>query len=181
VNDSCLLVDIGARTTNLIFMEQGRIFSRSVPIGGVSVTAGVAKEFEESFSLAEARKKDAGFVSLGGAYADPTDPEVARMSKLIRSTMTRLHAEIMRSISHYRSQQQGTSPARLYLCGGTSSMPYMREFFQEKLQVPIEFFNPLRNVAVAPEANAAEIARSANVMGELVGLALRAVLSCPME
>ena len=71
-----------------------------MPIGGVSVTAGVAKEFEESFSGREARKKDAGFVSLGGAYADPTDPEVARMSKLIRSTMTRLHAEIMRSISH---------------------------------------------------------------------------------
>jgi type IV pilus assembly protein PilM len=181
VTDSCLLVDIGARTTNLLFIEQGRIFSRSVPIGGSSVTAGVAKEFEESFSLAEARKKDAGFVSLGGAYADPTDPEVARMSKLIRSTMTRLHAEIMRSISHYRSQQQGTSPARIYLCGGSSSMPYMREFFQEKLQVPIEFFNPLRNVAVAPEANTGAIAKSAHLMGEVVGLALRAVANCPVE
>jgi type IV pilus assembly protein PilM len=181
VTDSCLLVDIGARTTNLLFIEQGRIFSRSVPIGGGSVTAGVAKEFEESFALAEARKKDTGFVSLGGAYAEPTDPEVARMSKLIRSTMTRLHAEIMRSISHYRSQQQGTSPARIYLCGGTSSMPYMREFFQEKLQVPIEFFNPLRNVAVAPEVNGAEIAKSAHLMGEMVGLALRAVATCPVE
>ena len=60
VTDSSLLVDIGARTTNLIFMEQGRIFSRSVPIGGVSVTAGVAKEFEESFSArggAEERRR----------------------------------------------------------------------------------------------------------------------------
>jgi len=33
-------------------------------------------------------------------------------------------------------------------------MPYMREFFQEKLQVPIEFFNPVRNVAIANEADA---------------------------
>jgi type IV pilus assembly protein PilM len=181
VTASSLLVDIGARTTNLIFIEAGRIFSRSVPVGGISVTAGVAKEFNESFALAEARKKEAGFVSLGGAYAEPTDPDVARMSKLVRSTMTRLHAEIMRSISHYRAQQQGTSPARIYLCGGTSSMPYMREFFQEKLQVPIEFFNPLRNVAVAPEANAEEIAKSAHLMGEVVGLALRAVATCPVE
>ncbi len=181
VGDSSLLVDIGARTTNLIFIESGRIFSRSVPIGGSSVTSAVAKEFEESFSLAEARKKDGGFVSLGGAYAEPTDPDVARMSKLIRSTMTRLHAEIMRSISHYRSQQQGTAPARIYLCGGSSSIPYMREFFQEKLQVPIEFFNPLRNVAVAPEVDAGQIAKSAHLMGEVVGLALRTVASCPME
>ncbi|MBV9009271.1 MAG: type IV pilus assembly protein PilM [Verrucomicrobia bacterium] len=181
VTESSLLVDIGARTTNLLFIEQGRIFSRSVPIGGGSVSTALAKEFNESFALAEARKKDAGFVSLGGAYADPNDPEVARMSKLIRGAMTRLHAEIMRSISHYRSQQQGTTPARVYLCGGSSSMPYMREFFQEKLQLPVEFFNPLRNVALAPEANAGEIARSAHLMGELVGLAIRAIATSPIE
>src|SRR5437762_11399220 len=60
-------------------------------------------------------------------------------------------------------------------------MPYMREFFQEKLQVPIEFFNPVRNVAVASEADARQIARSAHLLGELVGLGLRAVASCPME
>jgi type IV pilus assembly protein PilM len=181
VTEPSLLVDIGARTTNLLFMEPGKIFSRSVPIGGSSITAALAKEFNENFAAAEHRKKESGFVSLGGAYADPTDPDVARMSKIIRSTMTRLHAEIMRSISHYRTQQQGKAPARIYLCGGSSGMPYMREFFQEKLQVPIDFFNPVRNVAIANEANAGHIARSAHLLGEVVGLGLRAVASCPME
>jgi hypothetical protein len=57
----------------------------------------------------------------------------------------------------------------------------MREFFQEKLQVPIEFLNPLRNVAVAESASADELARSAHLLGELVGLGLRAVTGCPME
>ena len=181
VADPSLLVDIGARTTNLLFIEPAKIFSRSVPVGGSSVTSALAKEFNESFGGAEMRKRDAGFVSLGGAYADPVDPDVARMSKIIRSTMTRLHAEIMRSISHYRTQQQGKPPARIYLSGGSSGMPYMREFFQEKLQVPIEFFNPVRNVAIANEADARHIARSAHLLGELVGLALRTVASCPME
>src|SRR5216110_3360350 len=128
VTDSSLVVDIGARTTNLLFIEPGKIFSRSVPIGGSSVTAALAKEFNEPFAAAETRKRESGFVSLGGAYADPSDVDVARMSKIIRSTMTRLHAEIMRSISHYRTQQQGKAPARIYLCGGSSGMPYMREF-----------------------------------------------------
>lgn len=181
VNEPSLLVDIGARTTNLLFIEPGKIFSRSVLIGGSSITAAVAKEFNESFATAERRKKESGFVSLGGGYADPADPDIARMSKIIRSTMTRLHAEIMRSISYYRTQQQGKAPARIYLCGGSSGMPYMREFFQEKLQVPIDFFNPVRNVAIANEANARHIAQSAHLLGELVGLALRAVASCPME
>jgi type IV pilus assembly protein PilM len=181
VTDSSLVVDIGARTTNLLFIEPGKIFSRSVPIGGSSVTAALAKEFNEPFAAAETRKRESGFVSLGGAYTDPADVDIARMSKIIRSTMTRLHAEIMRSISHYRSQQQGKVPARIYLCGGSSGMPYMREFFQEKLQVPIEFFNPVRNVAIANEADARQIGRAAHLLGELVGLGLRAVASCPME
>src|SRR5438477_299645 len=130
VTDSSLVVDIGARTTNLLFIEPGKVFSRSVPIGGSSVTAALAKEFNEAFAAAETRKRESGFVSLGGAYADPSDADVARMSKIIRSTMTRLHAEIMRSISHYRTQQQGKAPARIYLCGGSSGMPYMRGFFR---------------------------------------------------
>ena len=60
-------------------------------------------------------------------------------------------------------------------------MPYMREFFHEKLQLPIEFFNPLRNVAVAETVKTAEVANSAHLFGELVGLALRNATTCPME
>src|SRR3954471_23295687 len=162
-----LLVDIGARTTNLLFIEPSKIFSRSVAIGGASVSSAVAKEFGEPFAAAEFRKKRDGLVSLGGAYAEPADPEVARVSKIVRGTMTRLHAEMMRSISHYRAQQQGSAPERLYLCGGSTSTPYMREFFQEKLQVPIEFFNPLRNVAVSEKVDPATVTTSAHLLGEL--------------
>src|SRR3954468_22059830 len=176
-----LLVDIGARTTNLLFIAAGKIFSRSVAIGGASVSSAIAKEFNEPIVAAEYRKKQGGFVSLGGAYAEPADPDVARVSKIVRGTMTRLHAEMMRSISHYRAQQQGNAPERLYLCGGSTSTPYMREFFQEKLQVPVEFFNPLRNVAVSDAVDAAEVARSVHLLGELTGLALRSATTCPME
>ncbi|PYL57953.1 MAG: hypothetical protein DMF30_04415 [Verrucomicrobia bacterium] len=176
-----LLVDIGARTTNLLFIEPGKIFSRGIPIGGNSITAAIAKEFGESLAAAELRKKRDAFVSLGGAYAEPENVDVARVSKIVRGTMTRLHAELMRSISHYRAQQQGNRPDRVFLCGGSASTPYMREFFQEKLQLPIEFFNPLRNVAVADSAPVGMRARSAHLLGELVGLALRTVTACPME
>ena len=181
VNDCALLVDIGARTTNVLFIEPRRIFSRSLPIGGSAITGAVAREFGESFEEAETRKKRDGFVGLGGAYAEPSDHDIARVSKLARSTMTRLHAELMRSVSHYRAQQQGNRPDRIFLCGGTAGLPYMREFFHEKFQLPIEFFNPLRNVAVSEAASASGVAQSAHLLGELVGLALRSVTVCPME
>lgn len=181
VNECSLLVDIGARTTNVLFIEPRKIFSRSLPIGGSAITAAIAKEFGESVEAAETRKKRDGFVGLGGAYAEPSDHDLARVSKLARSTMTRLHAELMRSITHYRAQQQGNRPDRIFLCGGAVGMPYMREFFQEKFQVPIEFFNPLRNVAVSETASASGVSNSAHLLGELVGLALRSVTVCPME
>jgi type IV pilus assembly protein PilM len=176
-----LLIDIGARTTNLIFVEPNKVFSRSIPIGGTTITAAIAKDFNEPFASAEERKRTMGFVSLGGAYAEPSDPDQARVSKMIRNTMTRLHAEIARSISFYRSQQAGAQPTRVFLCGGSMALAYMREFFSEKLQLPIEFLNPLRNVTVASGVDAEHVGRSAHILGELVGLSLRSISDCPME
>ncbi|HEX4629512.1 MAG TPA: type IV pilus assembly protein PilM [Chthoniobacterales bacterium] len=173
-----LLVDIGARITNLLFMEPGRIFSRSLAIGGASVSSAIAKEFDEPFAAAELRKRR---YDLGTGAVDSTDLEIARVSKIVQGTMTRLHAELMRSISHYRGQQKGNLPERVYLCGGTTGTPCLREFFQEKLQLPVEFFNPLRNVAVSPAMHAAELARSSHVLGEVTGLALRSATTCPIE
>ena len=180
--DGCsLIIDIGARTTNLIFIEPHKIFSRSIPNAGSTITQAIARDFNEPFGAAEERKKRDGFVSLGGAYAEPEDPDVARASKMIRNSMTRLHAEIARSISFYRAQQGGAQPQRVYLSGGSVTLPYMREFFHEKFQLPVEFFNPLRNVAVGNSLNLEEIGRNAHRMGELVGLALRGTSDCPME
>ncbi len=181
VREPVLLIDVGARTTSVIFIEPGRIFSRSIPIGGSTITQAIAKEFKEPMMAAEERKKRDAFVSLGGSYAEPDNEEVARVSKMVRNTMTRLHAEISRSISFYRAQQQGSAPVRAYLSGGSASMPYTREFFAEKLKIPVEYFNALRNVTVTPPMKAEVASRRAHLLGELVGLALRSTSACPME
>ena len=183
MGDCSLLLDIGARTTNILFIEPGRFFLRSIPLGGTAITAAIAREFNESFAAAETRKKRDGFVGLGGAYAEPVDADIARVSKIARSTMTRLHAELMRSVTHYRAQQEGNPTARIFLCGGGAGMPYMREFFHEKFQVPIEYFNPLQNVTVSESclSGTQDVARSTHLLGELVGLALRSVTVCPVE
>jgi len=180
-SECVLLIDIGARTTNLVFIEPGKIFSRSIPHGGSSISGALAKDFNEPFGASEERKKTQGFVSLGTTYEEPADPDVARAAKIIRNSMTRLHSEITRSISFYRSQQQGSQPKKIYLSGGGSSMPYMQEFFHEKLHAPIEFLNPLQNVTVGPGVNVSDVSSSAHVLGELVGVALRSATSCPME
>lgn len=177
-----ILLDIGSRTTNLLFCEPGKIFPRRLNIGGSSITAAIAKDFGCIFSEAEKRKVQDGFVSLGGTYAEPDDAEIARISKITRNQMTKLHQEIARSITFYRSEHGGSQPVRVLIAGGTASLPYIREFFQEKFpNMEVDYFNPLRNVTVADTANTEELARATHTLGELVGLALRALGNCPME
>ncbi len=176
-----LLIDIGARTTNLVFVEGKRVFSRSIPVGGSTISAAIAKEFKQEVTVGEKLKIEKGVVGLGGNYAEPDDPTEAKISKIIRNTMTRLHAEIARSISFYRQNQSGSTPVRAFLCGGTVSLPYMVEFFSEKLQIPIEHFNSLRNVTVASEQIASQAEGRAHVLGEVVGCALRFLGNTPIE
>jgi len=176
-----LLMDIGARTTNLLFIENGRVFTRSIPIAGNAITQSIAAEFGRTFQEAEALKRSKGFVALGGAYEEPPDPEQAQASKVIRNVMTRLHAEVARSINFYRTQQGGTTPQRVLLTGGTSILPYTDRFFKEKLQTEVEYFNPFRAVGLGPGISREELAKCAHFFGSVVGLALRRMIECPIE
>ncbi|MFP6871923.1 MAG: type IV pilus assembly protein PilM [Verrucomicrobiales bacterium] len=175
-----LLVDVGARTTNLIYIEGERVFTRSIPVGGAATTSAIANEFNMPFADAEERKKQDGFVSLGGAYAEHEDPGIAAMSKVIRNTMTRLHSEIVRTTSAYR-QAGGSPPDMVYLCGGSAALPYLREFLNEKLGIEVEYFNALKSVAVGSGIDTEVISSDAHNLGELVGLALRETGQCSLD
>ena len=176
-----MLLDIGAKTSNLLFFEKGKVYSRSINIGANSITQDFAAEARLSFGEADKIKIDVGFVSLGGAYEEPDNPHQAQISKIARQVMTRLHIQMNQTIQFYRGQQGGSAPQRLYLAGGASLMPYTAQFFAEKLNMPVEYFNPLRNIQVDPAISVEEIAQVAHMFGEVVGLGLRNLAQCPVE
>ena len=181
VDQPVVLIDIGARTTNLIYVEGNKVFVRSINVGGREITQAIAKEFDISFQEAEQRKIEDGFVALGGGYADHDDPEIAAMSKVIRNASTRLHSELVRTNNFYRSNQGGSAPALAFLCGAGAGLPYLNEFFQEKLKIPVEYFNALRNVKLGKRVDEPTVTHNAHALGELVGLGLRGIGNCPME
>lgn len=181
VDEPALIVDMGARSTNLVFVEGDRFFTRNLLVGGAAVTNAIAKEFGISFAEAERQKRSQGFVALGGAVEDHPDEGVNAMSKVMRNSMTRLHAEIMRTITFYRSQQGGSAPKRVFLAGGGSGAGYIAEFFAEKLKLPVEIYNGLRGVQMDRGVSADAAQMDAPALGELVGLALRGMGSCPCE
>jgi hypothetical protein len=95
--------------------------------------------------------------------------------------MTRLHIQVNQTLQFYRGQQGGSAPQRLFLSGGASVMPYTAQFFAEKINVPVEYFNPFRNVQIDPSVNLEDLARVAHSLGEVVGLGLRNLAHCPVE
>ncbi len=181
LEDCTMLLDIGAKTSNLLFFEKGKVFSRSINLGANSITQDFANESKLKFEVAEKLKIEEGFVSLGGAYEEPENPHQAAISKIARQFMTRLHIQVNQTMQFYRGQQGGSAPQRLFLSGGASIMPYTAQFFAEKLNVPVEYFNPLRNVQIDPAINLEELARVAHSLGEVVGLGLRNLARCPVE
>lgn len=181
LEDCTMLLDIGAKTSNLLFFEKGKVFSRSINLGANTITQDFANEAKLKFDDAEKIKIAEGFVSLGGAYEEPENPNQAAISKIARQFMTKLHIQVNQTIQFYRGQQGGAAPQRLFLSGGASIMPYTAQFFAEKLNVPVEYFNPLRNVQIDPAVNLEELARVAHSLGEVVGLGLRNLAHCPVE
>ena len=180
--EGCTMVlDIGARSTNLVFIEEGRIFSRSIPVAGNTITQEIAKSLQVDFRAAERMKREHGFVALGGVYAGSEDETADRVSKVVRNVVTRLHAEVNRSINFYRSQQGGSVPARVLLTGGSSIIPHMDTFFREKLKVEVDYLNPFINVTVGGRASAERVSEEFFGLGEVVGLALRRTRTCPVE
>ncbi len=178
--DGCTLVlDVGARTTNLVFVEGGKVFMRTIPIAGNTVTNEIARGLGVEPAEAERIKKEIGFVALGGTYAVADDETADRVSKIVRNVATRLHSEVNRSINFYRSQQGGSAPDRVLLTGGSALLRHLDTFFQEKLGVETSFFNPFANVSVDPSLE--EDTESLFLMAPAVGLALRAVAKCPVE
>ena len=181
LEDCTMLLDIGAKTSNLLFFEKGKVFSRSINLGANAITQDFANEAKLKFDDAEKIKIAEGFVSLGGAYEEPENPHQAAISKIARQFMTKLHIQVNQTIQFYRGQQGGAAPQRLFLSGGASIMPYTAQFFAEKLNVPVEYFNPFRNVQIDPAVNLEELARVAHSLGEVVGLGLRNLAHCPVE
>lgn len=171
--ETTLIIDLGAKATNLIYAAGASFFTRSVAIGGSSISAAIAKEYQVPIAEAEHHKTSYGMVAMGAGHTQSLSEQVAALATVIRESITRLPSQIVQTNNFYRSQQGGAAPQRVLLAGAGANLPYIREFLQEKLSLPVEMFNPLQVVAVSPSVDIDLLQANTHTVGELVGLALR--------
>ncbi|CAM3109192.1 pilus assembly protein PilM [Rariglobus hedericola] len=162
-----LVVNIGARSTNLLFIDGNRFFIRTIALAGNSVTQTIADELKQEFSHAESLK-----LQVLGGTSDLPESSPARTTVLhaAQSFIGRLHMEITRSTVNYRRQNGAEQPATIYVTGGGSLVPDLTTTLADKLKISVEVFDPLRNVEVS--ASAALARDYAPVLADLIGLAV---------
>ena len=174
LSECTLLLDVGAKTSNLIYADGEKFFTRTVSVGGSSLTSAIAKDYTVSFAEAENTKLTNGLVTLGGGHAAQLDEATAALGTVIRNGLTRLTSEIARTSQLFRSQHGGTAPKRVLLAGGGANLPYMKEFLEEKLNLPVDIFNPLQRISVGNGVDVEALGAQAHMLGEIVGLGVRA-------
>ena len=175
LDEPTLLVDIGARTCNLVYVDGARMFTRSINVGGSAITSAIAKQYGVSFEEAEAQKCANGMVSLNSAHTEQMEEAIGAMATVIRTALTKLPAEISSTTNYFRSQHAINAPKRVMLGGGGANLNFLADFLQERLRLPVELFNPLRRIAVGKAVNPDEIGKEAHKLGELVGIGLRSI------
>lgn len=170
--ESVVLLDIGAKTTDIIFSENGRFFTRSVTAAGAYITNNIAREFNLGFKEAEKLKIESGMVSLGNGFTDNMTEQEAALSTSIRTAMSRLSSEILRTINHYRAQYKGSAPTKAYICGGGARLPYALEFLQGALNIPVEYLNPLNAFSVGAKVDTEALEMDCLCLGPIAGAAV---------
>ena len=167
-----MILDIGAKTTDILFVEEGRFFTRSVTAAGSFITNSIAREFNLSFREAEQLKIEQGVVSLGNGHTDTMPEDQANLASIISNAMTRLSSEVQRTINHYRAQYKGTPPAKVYICGGGARLAFTTDFLQNSLDLPVEILNPLQSMRVGSKVDGEQLATEALCLGPAVGAAI---------
>ncbi len=165
--DNSLVVSIGARSSHFLFVEKERFFSRTVPLAGNNLTQAIADEIKQDFTHAETLK-----VQVLGGRSELAENSPARkaVATAAQGFIGQLQAEITRSILSYRRQTGAAQPDCVYLVGGGSLIADLPSTLADKLRIPVERFDPLKNVDVSSAASEAR-ERSA-VLAELVGAAV---------
>jgi type IV pilus assembly protein PilM len=172
VLDSVIVVNIGARTTNLLFLEGDRFYVRTLALAGNAVTQAISEELRIDFASAETLKIQ---VLSGKSDLPPGSPSRAAVHRAASAFAMKLQVEITRSAVNHRRQSGGAAPIALYLTGGGSLIEELPAALSERLKLPVVRYEALKNVDLSADARAAGAEGAEAVLGDLVGLATRLV------
>ena len=158
-----LIIDVGARSTNMILVSGGVIYvNRTIDGGGSDVTVAISDSMNISRTRAESFKK--GEKDILNSTQTP----------IIMPVLELITDEARRIIEAYAQKNRGAQVDQILLSGGTSKMKGMLEYFSKNIGLPVVSGNPWKDIVVEPKISQA-VKSLGSSFSVSVGLALRGV------
>mgnify|MGYP002624074832 CR=1 FL=1 len=159
--EGSIIMDIGTTSTDLIVVESGRVWLRTMPIGGNNFTEALVKAFKLSFPKAEKLKREAS-----------TSKYARQIFQAMRPVFADLVQEIQRSLGFYQQGNREADLTRLIGVGSTFRLPGLQKFLKQQLQIEVIRPDGYRKLRVDGK-QAADFAENALNLATAYGLALQ--------
>ena len=159
-----LMVDIGARTTNLnIFDHNGIRQSLSINVAGERFTKAIIKKLGVTAKEADELKMTSGF--------DPKKGK-GKVLLVLQNEFKRIINETKKLIDYYRTQNQ-REINEIIIVGGSSLLPKMDQYLADNLGIEVNNGNPL--IKVSDPKEFVNLKDRVALFANVIGLALRGV------
>lgn len=156
-----IFVDIGTVSTDLIIVEPGQLWMRTLQIGGNNFTDALVRAFKLSFPKAEKLKRDAS-----------TSKYARQIFQAMRPVFSDLVQEIHRTLGHYQDLNRDSNLTRMVGLGSTFRLPGMVKFLKQQLQMEVTRPDGFKRVRVEGKRES-DLAENALNLMTAYGLALQ--------
>ena len=161
------LLNLGFDTTNMVFIKDGKYHStRDLSHGVRSIYEAIMKEFRLNPELA--------LKTLKGEMESNIDQDMFKAS--VATSAEDLISGLEIAFSYFKGSAEVSEVDWMVLSGGGALVPFLPEYIQNKLNIPMEICNPLRNIEYDPDLfKEIEPEKIAPLLAVAVGLAARKV------
>jgi type IV pilus assembly protein PilM len=136
-----VLVDFGAKSTDITVFNKGLVVTGTVPYGGDDVTITIAKSLRVTPHEA---------VMLKSKYGLSKSAVQKQVTTAIEPALEELIKEIRRTIRYFEQRYPKEPPiGQIVTMGGGANMPGLADYLTEKLRLPARTFDPAAHVDFA--------------------------------
>ena len=132
-----MLVDLGAFSTDISIVESGiPVLSRSIDVGGSTITKAIAQSLNIADKRADQFKQDIGFSTQA----------TNNIPKIIESTISPIINEIKYSFDLFQGRNKSDVVEKIVLTGGSSVVPGLTNYLKDILNINVYIGDPWARV-----------------------------------
>ena len=159
--DGTIYIDIGTESTDVIIVDNGTVWTRTLQIGGNNFTNALVESFKLSFPKAEKLKREAR-----------TSKYARQIFQAMRPVFADLVQEVQRSLGYYKSINRDTELNKIVGLGSTFKLPGLQKFLKQQLQIDVSRPSGYSQIDINGKIES-DVAENAVNLATAYGLALQ--------